>query len=180
MNRTLRVAATAALLVTGSALAAPPASASSCSIQPYGLIGDYWRSLGGADAIIGCPTGEERGVPNREGRRQTFDDGQIAWSPDQGPKMMVAAYSARVGGRNGLVFRWGPTSPFSYDYYRVTLSGGLKGELTVRDQPRIRGRLVVYPGAGKRVSFTVMGCDDKFPSDTCRQGWTVWVAATSR
>lgn len=179
MNRTLRVAATAALVVAGSAFAAHPASASSCSIQPYGLIGDYWQSLGGENAIIGCPTDEERGVPNRNGRRQNFDDGQIAWSPDQGPKMMVAAYSAKVGGRNGLVFRWGPTTPFNYDYVKVTLSGGLRGVFRLKDQPRTSGRLVVYPGAGKRVGFTVMGCDNKIVADTCRQGWTIWVSATS-
>ncbi|MFG6191993.1 LGFP repeat-containing protein [Nonomuraea sp. JJY05] len=179
MNKTLRIAATAVVAMAGSAFVAQPASARACEIQPYGLIGDYWSSLGGESAIIGCATDEERSVPNRNGRRQNFDDGQIAWSPDQGPKMIVAAYSAKINGRNGLVFRWGPSTPFNYDYYRVTLSGGLKGELKLKDQPRTRGRLVVYPGAGKRVSFTVMGCDNKFPSDTCRQGWTIWVSATS-
>ncbi|NUR86187.1 MAG: hypothetical protein HOY71_19070 [Nonomuraea sp.] len=168
-----------AAVITAGLAAPASATTASCAVQPYGLIGDYWRSLGGENAIIGCATGTENGVPNRNGRRQNFDDGQIAWSPDQGPKMMVAAYSAKVGGRNGLVFRWGPTTPFNYDYFKVTLSGGLRGTMTLKNQPRTNGRLVVYPGAGKRVSFTIMGCDSKFTGDTCRQGWTIWVAATS-
>ncbi|MGH3794389.1 MAG: hypothetical protein ACRDSP_05820 [Pseudonocardiaceae bacterium] len=37
---------------------------------------------------MGCPTGPEFGLPGRRGSRQEFLNGQLVWSPDQGPNMM--------------------------------------------------------------------------------------------
>jgi hypothetical protein len=181
-----------ALAVVGalaaSTVAAVPASASTtCDIKPYGLIGDYWESLGGASSIIGCPTRAEYSLPNRNGRRQNFDNGQIAWSPDQGGKMIVAAYGAKVSGKPAVVLRWGPTDPFHYDYFKITVKSdapGQSGVGRIDNQPATRGREVFWPPAGRNAggslghySFSVMGCDNKFPTDTCRQGWTIWVSA---
>ncbi|MFI6812338.1 LGFP repeat-containing protein [Nonomuraea sp. NPDC050328] len=183
MRRALAMGMAAVASVAGM-ITAPAASAatSACSIQPYGLIGDYWRSLGGEDSIIDCPTGVEYSIPNRNGRRQNFEDGQIAWSPDQGGRMIVAAYAAKVNGRRAVVFRWGPSTPFTYDYWKIsvrTSDGSLNRTGNVDNQPSSHGKFVVYPAAaGVKVSFTVMGCDD-LRLNPCRQGWTLWVSATS-
>lgn len=177
-----------ALALAVPAIAASPAHAATtaCKIQPYGFIGDYWHTLGGESAIIGCPTRAEYGIPNRNGRRQDFENGQIAWSPDQGGKMIVAAYGATVSGRPGVVLRWGPTDPFNYDYFKITVKTDFDGTHVnqARNQARTRGREVFWPPAGRnaggslgRYSFSVIGCDSKITGDTCRQGWSIWVSA---
>ncbi len=178
----------AATLLTGGVTAAPASAGSgACDIKPYGLIGDYWHTMGGEDGFFGCPTSHEYGLPNRSGRRQDFANGQIAWSPDQGAKMIVAAYGARIGGKPVVVFRWGPTDPFHYDYFKIAVRSDHPAHnvtWTVRNQPRTRGRFVVHPpgnvnrgGSLGRYSFAVLGCDDKLTGDTCRQGWSIRVTA---
>ncbi|WP_433430565.1 LGFP repeat-containing protein [Nonomuraea sp. CA-141351] len=196
MNRSTRVLAAAttlaATVVSGLAIAAPAqARTTTCAIQPYGAIGDFWRSLGGERSPLGCPTSEEKGVPNQNGRRQRFAGGQVAWSPDQGSNMIVAAYES-----NGkAVFRWGPTNPFNYDYWRIHWKAspniGLVGfpshDVTTRTSSRTAGKVVGYPPAGVTNSsgysatytFWVEGCDDKLTGDTCRQGWTIPVSVNA-
>lgn len=182
------VLALAAIATLAAPVAAttPAAASTACKIQPYGYIGDYWHTLGGENSLMGCPTRAEYGIPNRNGRRQDFANGQIAWSPDQGGKMIVAAYGATVGGRPGVVLRWGPTDPFNYDYFKITVKSdvGQNGVVTARNQARTRGREVFWPPAGRnaggslgRYSFSVIGCDNKTLGDTCRQGWSIWVSA---
>ncbi|GAB1818087.1 LGFP repeat-containing protein [Herbidospora sp. RD11066] len=179
--------------VAAGVFPATAASAAPCSIQPYGLIGDYWHSLGGQNSPLGCPTGEERSVPNANGRRQSFQWGQVAWSPDQGHRMIVAAY--RQNGK--AVFRWGPTNPFNYDYWRVYWNANPPGDLgglalqypsyRTKSGSRTSGR-VTHPvpagqitsgGYAARFTFWVKGCDGGLLSDTCRQGYTIPVSVNA-
>ncbi|MEW9531083.1 LGFP repeat-containing protein [Microbispora sp. NPDC049125] len=171
--------------------ATSPAHASACKIQPYGLIGDYWSSMGGAGGVFGCPTSAEYSLPNQNGRKQRFAGGQIAWSPDQGSKMIVAAYA--VNGK--AVFRWGPTTPFNYDYFRVYWKADPAGDLggmalsyptyRVTTGSRTSGKVTHRApsnvtnsnGYASTYTFWVKGCDSKTFGDTCRQGYTLAVSA---
>src|SRR5262245_54216841 len=122
ISRMVTGSAAALAVLAGTQIAAAPAHArATCAIQPYGLIGDYWRAMGGENSWFGCATRTEYTPPNfLHGRKQTFEHGQIAWSPDQGPNMIVAAFD-----KNGVaVFRWGPTNPFNYDYFVVDFGPG--------------------------------------------------------
>lgn len=168
-----------------------------CQFEPYGLIGDRWREEGGANSF-GCPTGPDEYAITNEfgvsvGRRRDFANGQIAWSPKQGGRMLTWVY--RQG--EWAVFEWGPTDPFNYDCFLVrwSVSNGepvpsnaqeqvdpdlpspFPHEVSgIATQPRSRtgGYFLVHLPANRvGVSFIVQGCDKSFasPSD-CRQGWT--------
>ena len=83
--------------------------------QPYGLIGFTWNRSD-VGARIGCATEQERDIPGRHGRVQTFQRGQIAWTPDQGPRMTIWA----IKDRNNILVRWNSNDPgWSYDYYLI-------------------------------------------------------------
>jgi len=86
------------------------------SFVPYGLIGERWAQLGGADGPLGCPTEPEHDVEGRNGRAQSFEHGQVIFSPDQGGTMTVAAY--QDGGQ--LVAVWGSTAPNAYTSFKVS------------------------------------------------------------
>ncbi|GAA0359619.1 hypothetical protein GCM10009530_06180 [Microbispora corallina] len=181
----------AAALATVLPAASPAQAATACSIKPYGLIGDYWTAMGGANGVFGCPTSAEYSLPNKNGRKQRFTNGQIAWSPDQGPNMIVAAYEA-----NGkAVFRWGPTTPFNYDYWRVYWTADPTQNLpsslaliyptyTVKSGSRTSGKVTHSRPSGvtnsngyaSTYTFWVKGCDSKVLGDTCRQGYTLPVS----
>jgi len=49
----------------------------------FGKIGDRWRSWNAENGPFGNPLGPEENVPGRNGSRQRFEYGEIAWSPDQ-------------------------------------------------------------------------------------------------
>ncbi|MBF8194472.1 hypothetical protein ITP53_54235 [Nonomuraea sp. K274] len=85
--------------------------------KPYGLIGDKWRAAGGEDSVFGCPARTEYGFTTNKSRRQDFRNGQIAWVPALGPKMLVRTYES--GGK--AVFQWGPTGR-DWDYFEVRYS----------------------------------------------------------
>lgn len=173
--RTAAATGMAAAALLSIAVTAQPAAAKTCEIQPYGLIGDYWRSLGGADSWFGCATAEEYTPPNMTGRKQRFEHGQIAWSPRQGERMMVAAFQKN----NQVVFRWGPTDPFHYDYFQTytETSKGTKYQSTPL-AGGTGGRVVDNLAKGVKITFWVRGCDRKLLQTFCRQGWTVPVTVT--
>lgn len=101
--------------VLGSAASMAAAQCPAGSPTPYGLIGDTWQSYF-VQSAIGCPIEPEHDVPGRRGRLQTFANGQIAWTPDQGPKMTIWAI------RNKAHFRvqWDSNDPtWSYDKYLI-------------------------------------------------------------
>ncbi|MBO3744748.1 hypothetical protein J5X84_01620 [Streptosporangiaceae bacterium NEAU-GS5] len=193
MNRRIHTTLTTAAAVTtglAAALAATlaplaaagPAQARACppAFQPYGLIGGKWAQVGGV-ATLGCPVMAEYDVYRSSqwaGRRQSFNRGQVAWSPGQGSTMTVAAWK----GGHYVYFSWGPTSPFSYDKFLVraylandpnmwaqaTFNGGTGGQI----RWGISG-----PALENKMRFIVEGCDNGTFSSTCRQGWTIPVDA---
>ncbi len=64
--------------------------------------------------MMGCPIGANKRLANGA-ERQRFANGEIAWSPDQGHRMVVSAWE-----RNGYAYvTWGPTNPYSYDVFLV-------------------------------------------------------------
>ncbi|WP_425574682.1 LGFP repeat-containing protein, partial [Nonomuraea africana] len=93
-------AGTATATTTMTTTVTPRAAATSaCRIQPYGLIGARWSDLGGENSALGCPRTSEVDVYLDgvwAGRRQNFLRGQMVWSPRQGPKLVVSAWS--IGG----------------------------------------------------------------------------------
>ena len=158
-----------------------------CEFEPYGLIGDRWRLEGGANSYFGCPTSRvEEDVHDEfgtlRGRRMYFTNGQMVWSPGQGPNMLVRAFEN--GGM--IAFEWGPTDPFNYDRFivRWAVSGAAAPIPNAQEDvhPEGRGRTrttgyfhVPFPndmrgGDGRvGVSFIVEGYDD---NGGARQGWT--------
>lgn len=82
-----------------------------------------WRGLGndhlnvGKALFIGNTAGGF-GVDRIEGGtslKQEFQNGEIIWSPSQGPKMAIAAYRDH----DNLILNWGPTNPFNYDVFQL-------------------------------------------------------------
>ncbi|GAA0402254.1 hypothetical protein GCM10009530_62720 [Microbispora corallina] len=151
-----------------------PASEPLCGEQPVGLIRDRWLELRGPAGFLGCPTGPEEDVPGRRGKRQTFQGGQIAWSPEQGESMVVAAYQEA----DGAVVEWGPTRPrFDYDRFLVRWDGdGTDPQQRTVTGSRVSGRLRVgLLPEWKPITFMVEGCDKGglLSGSTCRQKWTI-------
>ncbi|MFF0487632.1 hypothetical protein ACWDSJ_23390 [Nocardia sp. NPDC003482] len=146
-----------------------------CPFEPTNLIATRWYLLDAADGELGCPiTGElvpdhiPPGFPpgmgealRQESRHQVFEHGDIVWSPHQGGEMTVAVVTGNGG---GVYVEWGPSTPFSYDRFIVSVDGsqnntpgGLGGSTSRSAGPGIH-------------LVTVEGCDGH---STCRQGWTV-------
>jgi hypothetical protein len=160
--------------------------------QPNGPIGDRWHGMGGEVSSLGCAISpSEYDVTDQFGvllgRRRDFQGGQIAWSPNQGPKMVVTAYEKD----HVAVFEWGPTDPFNYDFFivRWSMTGGLpippNAQEDVPQNAPGRTRTTGFfhvplpnnvtsssDGHTVGVSFIVEGCDGGIGSSNCRQGWT--------
>lgn len=174
----LLISGTAPTATTRPVRLAAPTSALQCAAG--GLIGDKWRALGAERGPLGCPVGGEQPVPG--GRVQTFEHGQIAWSPNQGPRMVVALYARG----NETTLDWGPTLPFNYSFFivRWNLNDRNVGQQDVANpgqasSPSLRdhGRFSTVHLTPGRYTFIVEGCDKRLLSDSsCRQGWTVPVA----
>jgi uncharacterized protein with LGFP repeats len=135
-----------------------------------GKIADRWFEWGAAGGPFGFPIGPEEDVPGRNGRRQQFERGEIAWSPDQ--DMIVSVYRLR----NEACFQWAKTG-FDYDYFRYDISynGVPQGQAAMQVKfssgvPHIWTRL---QGFGE-YAFIVKGCTSPFiGADECEQGWTI-------
>jgi hypothetical protein len=130
-----------------------------------GLIGGRWREVGAAGGPFGRPLGPEEDVPGRNGRRQRFEGGEIAWSPDQ--EMIVSVFRLR----NEAFFEWSKTR-FRYAYFRydVSFDGVRQGQA----QMHYRGLVQIWTrlqGFGE-YAFTVKGCYNP-PSVECPQGETI-------
>ncbi|WP_283135762.1 hypothetical protein [Rhizohabitans arisaemae] len=134
-----------------------------------GKIGNRWRSWGAADGPFGKATGPEEDVPGRNGRRQRFENGEIAWSPDQ--DMVVSGFRLR----NDACFEWSKTG-FGYDHHRcdITFNGASQGQsgLQLRPIDANQSMLQIWTrlqGFGE-YGFTVRGVDD---DDESPQGSTI-------
>ncbi|MGN9761553.1 LGFP repeat-containing protein [Streptomyces sp. SD31] len=167
------VALAAVLTVTVPA-AADSSSADVCEpISRNEYIADRWQDLGGANGWLGCPINTTKNVTVGgvwKGKRQTFENGQITWSPGQGTRMVIAAWEWR-----GYAFAdWGTTAPYSYDrfllrYYSSYEPRGEQREL----RGGTSGRAWVRKHTTGSYRFIVEGCDDGTFGSTCRQGWTL-------
>lgn len=137
-----------------------------------GRITDRWLWWGGAGGPFGPPVGDEEGVPGRAGRRQRFERGEIAWSPDQ--DMITSVFLLR----NEACFEWSRPR-FDLDYYRYDIErdgvGLGQAALQVRfegdpeDEQYVWARL---QGFGE-YTFVAKSCTSPLVgADSCR-GWTV-------
>ncbi|WTX01006.1 DUF3892 domain-containing protein (plasmid) [Streptomycetaceae bacterium NBC_01309] len=146
-----------------------------------GLIGAKWHELGGTQKL-GKPT--SAAYAWHGGSRQDFEWGQIAHSPAQGPAMLTWAYRDA----DTVVFGWGATDPFHYDFFivRWSRSPGFptppEHQADIRNGPRNRGRMTAarptgqIGGDGRSAgwSFIVEGADGGgLGGTTAHQGWTV-------
>jgi hypothetical protein len=131
-----------------------------------GRIGDRWREFGAAEGPFGRALGPEEDVPGTTGRRQRFERGEIAWSPDQ--DMVVSVYRLR----NEAAFLWS-VPRFDHDYARYDIRHDGVGQ----------GQALMKVTAGTRVDVRLQGfgeyefvaksCESPtIGSDHCR-GWTV-------
>ncbi|MGW0520324.1 hypothetical protein [Crossiella sp. NPDC003009] len=184
MSRFLRVAGCLALVVAatatglhGPAAAAAPAVVappSRCTVPVAGKIAQRWAALRGEHGSLGCATGAEQAVPGRNGRRQAFERGEIATSPDHGPDMVVAAYARGAE----VVVDWGVMDGPEHRTWRIhwTHNGAYAGNdgLIFRDPRSGTFSTVVGQGAG-RYEFAVEGMDEETHSD---RGRTVPVGVT--
>lgn len=151
----------------------PPPSTAGCSkaLPVYGLIGNQWAAMGGVHSPLGCPITPEMDAKEGKGRVQTFEHGQITWSPNVWPSSVQAAY---VTG-NQIVVEWTNTSPFNYDAFLIhqDRDGNDMGGPNIDGGPRTSGRFAFTVTDGGTYRFAIEGCDRHFASSsTCRQGWT--------
>jgi hypothetical protein len=174
-------------VVVTMVLLTPLATAEKCDVDipaVTGLIGEKWRAMGGYSSPLGGPRGNDYQV--HDGRRQDFQNGQIASSPAQGERMLVWCYPEG----DHVRFGWGPTNPFSYDFFIVRWgqggmvpvptdqqtdinSGGTEGFFDVRiplDQ-------IGSDGFHAGFTFIVEGADGSFLGGSeAKQGWTIPVS----
>ncbi|GGS96134.1 hypothetical protein GCM10010156_62960 [Planobispora rosea] len=179
MKRRTILSVTAALSSALSFTALPAhagtTGANGCGIQPYGLIGARWAQLGGENGKLGCPTTTERDIYQNgvgwAGRRQTFARGEMAWSPKNGSKLVVAAWSdrgyAHVNWRttdrafDKFIVRW--TSAADPDGAQQDIVGGVRGRTAVR----------IHTNSGYR--WNIKGCDTGIFGSDCQKTWTISV-----
>jgi LGFP repeat len=175
-RRAVLLLVAAACVAAGLVGIAPSAaSAASCSIQPYGLIGARWSQLGGVNSWLGCPTTGEYDVYRNNiwvGRRQYFEQGTVAWSPQQGSSMVVATW-----GHDGWVyFNWGSTSPYHYDKFLVRWDSAADQGTQREFAGGTSGQIRVQRVTNSDYRFIVEGCDNGTFGSSCRQGWTIGVS----
>ncbi|GAA2832113.1 hypothetical protein [Crossiella cryophila] len=177
----LRAAACLALVVltTATGLSAPPAAAAApaavpsvapptrCAFPVTGKIAQRWTALRGEHGGLGCPTAAEGGIPGRNGRKQVFERGEIATSPDHGPDMVVAAYLRGAE----VVIDWGVMDGPEHRSWRLnwTHNGAFAGNdgFLFRDPRSGTFSTVLGQGHG-RYEFTVEGFDSETHSDRGR------------
>jgi hypothetical protein len=125
----------------------------------------------------GCATSTE--FPYANGTFQRFANGEMDWSPSQGPNMIVSGmkytYWDDYGAHTGIYFAFGPSDPYNYDAWliRTYFNGGYAGQAECRCNRTTGGYNWGNVGPG-HYQFIVEGCDvDWTGSHTCRQGWTL-------
>jgi hypothetical protein len=131
-----------------------------------GRIAQRWHSQRAADGPFGRALGPEEEVPGRNGRRQRFEHGEIAFSADQ--DMVVSVFRLR----NEACFEWEPTG-FRYNYFRydVIWNGIHQGQ----QARQLRGTTLIWTrlqGFGE-YAFIVKGCHEFLGGDECNEGLTI-------
>jgi len=128
-----------------------------------------WQQLGGSDGYLGCPVNDNLLLSNGA-ERQTFQHGQIAWSPDQGHRMVVAAWNYR----GYAYFNWGPTDPYHYSVFLVRYDSAADAFGTQKELGSgNHGGMWVQKRTTGSYKFKVEGCDVDSGGHHCKQGWTV-------
>ncbi|GGQ00296.1 LGFP repeat-containing protein [Streptosporangium pseudovulgare] len=167
--------ASAAVLSTVALPAHAAGGTSGCSIQPYGLIGARWAQLGGENGRLGCPTTSESDIYQNNvgwaGRRQTFARGQMAWSPKNGPNLVVAAWSD-----NGYAyFDWRATAR-AFDKFLVRWASAADPNGAQEDFiGGVRGRAHTRLRTNGGYRWNVKGCDTGVFGSNCQKTWTISV-----
>ncbi len=147
-------------------------------LKPYGSIGSSWEALGGDMSPLGCPVGPEEDAQDGPGRKQTFQYGQVSWSPGRGSHPILIAYQA---GQTAIELLWLGTEPENYDFW-IVRGDGASGNLLQQDIKAERNKgYFVFRNAtpGQAYSFVVEGCleaDVVGRKAICRQGWLNRVA----
>jgi hypothetical protein len=120
-------------VIPATATFTPPPPDTDCPIKPTGLIGDRWTRIGAKSSPIGCPTSAEENIPGRNGRRMSFENGEILVSPDQGTRMVVSAFQDN----NGINVDWGDTDATDLESFLVdvTFEGQAVGQHEVAPNP---------------------------------------------
>src|SRR5262249_21258691 len=156
-------------LIQGSLLMCGGIAAGEPSVT--GLIGERYHKLGGSSGALGRPTSSETNSKEGTGRLQSFEHGVVAISPTTGPKSGQSGY-LKAG---ELVFEWGDTAPFNYDYFivRWDLNGKNIGQQDVKGGPRTHGRFVLHPKEAGRYRLVVEGRDNGLLGGKSRQGWSI-------
>src|SRR5262245_41809747 len=92
-------------------------SARPCQHGTNGAIGDRYRTLGGSDGPLGCPTNDEENHPEGQGRRQNFEHGQMVWMPDANNRAPAVVAVWLAG--NTITVDWVITGHYNYDFFIV-------------------------------------------------------------
>lgn len=136
--------------------------------QPFGLIGERWAQMGGAEGPLGCPLAHEHPVEGRPGAAQSFRNGEISFSPQQGEQMLLAVHLTG----NEIIADWGSTAPFSYDKFILRLDKDGANILQTDVGERTDGHWSV-PASGPGVyTVIVEGCNTGIGGSDCPQSWT--------
>ncbi|WP_156213892.1 LGFP repeat-containing protein, partial [Lentzea aerocolonigenes] len=180
--RWIRLTIAVAMALAGVVAVVPAAPASAATAAPTRCgafavdvpIAKRWAALRGERGVLGCPTANAVDVPNPRGKLQTFENGEIAFSPTHGQDMVIAVY--RRGAE--VTVDWaqmdGPEHPSWV--VRWSYNGIAVGEQGVSFKHPREGifTTTVAQGAG-RYEFTVEGYDNQTHSD---RGQTVAVGIT--
>lgn len=169
------------LAAAAAFLAAPsPAQATACDPAlisgPGSLIGDFWRSNNAGNSVFGCPIKRETRYANRPGAYQSFQNGQITWSPELGNGTLV-----RVFQKNGkVVLKWsGLGRDWDFFQVRYTRDGGPATQVKLGRITPWSGEFKLNPyvsgGVGTTTNgdsttlyrLTVQGCDRGTFSSDC-------------
>lgn len=162
-NRSRSFLAPGVLWIGTVALAQPPTPST------QGLIGRKHLELGGEEGPLGKPTSPEVDAPEGTGRMQSFERGVIGWSPNTGPESLQVLYLRE----QELVFTWGETTPFNYDFFLVRwdLDGTNLGQDEVEGS-RTGGTWTHRVVKGGRYRVVVEGGDRSALGSTFKQGWS--------
>jgi len=143
------------------------------SLHPVGDIGTVYDRMGGAvGSGLGCPLTPEVNAGDGAGRIQTFEHGQISWSPDRGQHPVLVARQAG----NTVELMWAGVQPYHYDFWivRTDRDGVNIDQRDIKVGPSDGYFVLRNALPGATYSFVVEGCDEMDVTGRkarCRQGW---------
>jgi hypothetical protein len=172
------------------------AQVGACAVVSTGPIFDRWIQLGGQSSPLGCPTAPRVSVPGTTATSQDFQRGQMVFSPDHGPDLVVSLYyqppdPARKPGdppKDQLFLDWSTTSPASFDFFQIRDQNGNQSNEQNNNGPESSASAVplfnTVPASGPVVppgtySFGIHGCNNQtLAPASCQPGFTAPVSFT--